>query len=477
MNPFLRIPPFPRHRAGPLVVSGRAGDEDPVELARVLVEEQVGGAFWAPGSDPWSGRGDPREQAIVAQLRAGAGAEAIMAQGRPRDPFTGVPMTCVAAARMLGAWRRMIEENRRFAAIFGIAGWKRATLDALLWDGVGVPYRRSAAGLGAGDRALAWVARSPAGLAGDLAARGVLLGEIEDGFIRSSGLGAHCVAPLSVIVDPVGTHIDPARPSGLEMMLARGNFSPDVLARAAALRSALIAGGIGKYGAGGDAALPPRGRRRVLVIGQVEDDRAVLIGGAGCDNRALLARARAMEPGAEILYKPHPDVEAGLRKGAIPDAGALRHADRIERAAPIAALLAQVDVLHVISSLAGFEALLRGVEVITHGQPFYAGWGLTRDLAPQIARRGRVCTVDEMVAAALILYPRCLDPVTRLPCPVEVLVRRIADGQGRIGGPLVWARMAQGRLRAMIRGRGGANQAQKTTKAQKPPDLSPESQQ
>lgn len=447
---FLRIPPFPRHRAGDLVGPGRALDEDPQEIARALVEERAGGAFWAPGRDPWSGRGDPAERALVEQLREGR-AEKVMAQGVPRNPFTGAPMGFVAAARMLGEWRRMIEDNRRTAAIFGIAGWKRETLDALLWDGAGVPYRQTGAGLRAGDRALAWVARCGGGLGRDLAARGVTPGEIEDGFIRSSGLGANCVPPLSVIVDPMGSYVDPARANGLEAILARGGFADDVLARAADLRARLIAEGISKYGAGMvGAALPPKTRRRVLVTGQVEDDRAVLLGGAGCDNRALLARARQAEPGAEIIYKPHPDVEAGHRKGAIPDAEILRYADRIEREAPIAGLLDQIDGLHVISSLAGFEGLLRGIEVITHGQPFYAGWGLTRDLGPPMPRRGRACSIEEMVAAALILYPRYLDPVTRLPCPVEVVVERMAQGRARIGGPLVRARMAQGRLRRLV---------------------------
>jgi capsular polysaccharide export protein len=182
----------------------------------------------------------------------------------------------------------------------------------------------------------------------------------------------------------------------------------------------------------------------VLVTGQVEDDRAVILGGAGCDNLALLTRARAMEPDAEIIYKPHPDVEAGHRKGAIPDATALSFADRIERHAPIPALLGQVDAVHVISSLAGFEALLRGCDVVTHGVPFYAGWGLTRDQGPVPDRRGRSLSLDALVAGVLIQYPRYLDPVTRLPCPVEVLVERMARGQAAMDGPLVRLRQAQG---------------------------------
>ncbi len=82
--------------------------------------------------------------------------------------------------------------------------------------------------------------------------------------------------------------------------------------------------------------------------------------------------------------------------------------------------------LHCISSLAGFEALLRGRRVVAWGRPFYAGWGLTEDRDPP-PRRGRRLGLDALVAAALILYPRYLDPVTGLPCPPEVLPERLAD--------------------------------------------------
>ena len=79
-----------------------------------------------------------------------------------------------------------------------------------------------------------------------------------------------------------------------------------------------------------------------------------------------------------------------------------------------------VDEVHVNTSLAGFEALLRGKAVTTYGVPFYAGWGLTRDLGPVPARRTAKRSIDELVAAALLIYPRYLDPVTGLPCPAEV---------------------------------------------------------
>ncbi len=173
--------------------------------------------------------------------------------------------------------------------------------------------------------------------------------------------------------------------------------------------------------------LPPA-QRRILVPGQVEDDQSVRLGSAGVSgNLDLLRRARLAEPDAWIAYRPHPDVSSGLRKGFVEESEALRYADAVIATGAMPDLLDQVDGVHALTSLAGFEALLRGREVFTHGQPFYAGWGLTRDLGAPVARRRRRLSLPELVAGTLILYPRYLDPLTNLPCPPEILVRRHAE--------------------------------------------------
>jgi capsular polysaccharide export protein len=213
------------------------------------------------------------------------------------------------------------------------------------------------------------------------------------------------------------------------------------------LRDVIVAAGLGKYERGGEA-LPRWGgdRRHLLVTGQVEDDRSVMTGGMGLTNLALLQRVRAANPDAFILYKPHPDVEAGHRKGAIANGTAAKLADRLVPDLPIASLIDLADEVHVITSLAGFEALLRGKDVTTYGVPFYAGWGLTRDLGPVPARRTRRRTLDELVALALLVYPRYLDPVTGLPCPAEVVVDRLCSDAAPATGLLVSLRRAQGSL-------------------------------
>jgi capsular polysaccharide export protein len=368
------------------------------------------------------------------------------------NPFTGKPMDALAAIAMLAEWRRLIDSNRRISAVYGIAHWKRATVDALLWAGEGPPaYARKAKALMRGDTALIWKSRAPAHLPGRLESQGVAVGEIEDGFIRSTGLGANCVPPLSIVVDHLGIYFDPSQPSDLEDIIQNAQIFPELAERAVALRKYLVQAGVSKYGRAEVRLERPAGlRRTVLVTGQVEDDRSVMSGGGGCTNLSLLQRARSLEPDAYLIYKPHPDVEAGHRKGRVAESDILASADQIERQAPIAALLDSVDAIHVITSLAGFEGLMRGKEVTTHGVPFFAGWGLTRDLGPVPTRRTKVRSLDELVAAALILYPRYLDPVTRLPCPPEVLIDRMASNQADIKTPLVRLRQMQGRLNAML---------------------------
>jgi len=249
---------------------------------------------------------------------------------------------------------------------------------------------------------------------------------VEDGFIRSRGLGAELVPPLSLVTDDIGIYYDPSRPSRLEQMIAhRAEMRLDQIARADALIQSLTSQGISKYNLGGTAVELPKGER-VLVVGQVEDDASIRLGaGEISTNRALLENARAAHPDAMLIYKPHPDVTAGLRTGAF-DASDL--ADLVLPDADISTLLTEVSELWTMTSLTGFEALLRGVHVVTTGAPFYAGWGLTQDLGDVPPRRRADVTLAGLVHATLIDYPRYFDPKTGLACPVEVAVKRMANG-------------------------------------------------
>lgn len=445
------------------------GDDEWIVLARVLgvaVEVLSSGRFGAPGDD-----GAALDRRALQALEA-----AIW-----RDPFTGGPSTLAAVVELLGLWRSVLDANRPIAAACGMAWWKRKEIRQFLWHPqrplriVSAPARalaiaRKADG-GTGGAVAIWPSRVSPALLVNARAQGTALVRVEDGFVRSVGLGVDLVPPSSVVVDASGIHFDPAGPSDLETVLNTAEMAPRLLERAQALRKTIVAAGISKYSAGTASTVPerqpgPHGNRRlILVPAQVADDMSVMAGGGDLVARAglganleLLRRVRAAEPDAEIWFRPHPDVDAGHRKGAVPDAEVLAHADRIVRGGGMAPLLDAVDAVHVLTSLTGFEALMRGREVICHGAPFYAGWGLTRDLGEVPARRTRRLTLDALVAGVLIVYPRYLDPVTGLPCPPEVLVGRMAGGTGaRAGGyanRLSWIaplRRWQGKLMSIFR--------------------------
>ncbi|MEO0633974.1 MAG: capsular polysaccharide biosynthesis protein, partial [Pseudomonadota bacterium] len=215
------------------------------------------------------------------------------------------------------------------------------------------------------------------------------------------------------------------------LIRARRSLRPEQALRAERLVRVLTSNALSKYNLSGAAPDLPGGPK-VLVVGQVEDDASIRLGTAEiATNAALIAAARAAHPNACLIYKPHPDVEAGLRPGAT----TATDADIIVQNADIAALLDQVDTLWTMTSLAGFEALLRGVHVVTVGAPFYAGWGLSDDRGPVPPRRREDVPLMGLVHATLIDYPRYIDPVTGLPCPVEVVADRLATDTVPRPGP------------------------------------------
>jgi len=370
------------------------------------------------------------------------------------DPFTGEQSDLGQVVEISSFWRGLVDSNRDIEAAFGFAFWKRSTVAPLLWGGTGrVPFESRARVVPEGVPVAVWSSRVASPTLAELRGRRAQMLEVEDGFIRSTGLGADCVPPLSIVVDRLGVHFDPTRSSDLEHLLEEATFSQTILERARRLRELIVSLGLSKYCAS-DAAAGRRvaGRRHILVPGQVEDDRSVQCGGGKVKtNLELLRRAREEAPDAYILYKPHPDVEAGHRVGAIPDETCLSFADEIVRGEAISPLIAMVDEIHVNTSLAGFEALLRGKVVTTHGVPFYAGWGLTNDLGAVPSRRSRQRSLDELVAAVLLIYPRYLDPETRLPCPPEILIRRLSQPLSLPKtGPVVLLRRLQGRLKQRL---------------------------
>ena len=251
---------------------------------------------------------------------------------------------------------------------------------------------------------------------------------VEDGFVRSVSLGSDLTKAYSLVVDSRGIYFDPTVESDLEHLLNTCTFDNEILHRSQKLQTYLIANKISKYNAQQDKQLVLKDlkahQKVVMVPGQVEDDASIIYGASGMSNLELLQETRKNVPDAYIIYKPHPDVLAGNRKGNVDTNIALQYCDTIITDASLDSVLELADEVHTITSLVGIEALIRGKKVTTYGLPFYAGWGLTVD-TKECKRRTMRRTLDELVAAAFILYPRYIHPHTNALCEIEVLLEEI----------------------------------------------------
>ncbi|GBU19727.1 MULTISPECIES: capsular biosynthesis protein [Methylobacterium] len=434
VEPGPLLSPYDRPRTGfsslRLTLDGRplGGQAPGADLLARLRERGFAGS--SPEADIGDRTGpEPSEAARLARI-FGPGVHYF-------DPWTRRPLDAAACLERVAWLRGRHDANRTRTVYVGISGWKRPALDVFAQGPAGPPIHTMdteaavAAAKACDGRVVAWATRCPASLERRCAEEGLPLARVEDGFIRSVGLGASLKPGASIVVDDLGIYYDPRRESRLSRLLAETAFDDTLVARGKALREAIVARRLSKYNVGlsGDAADWPKDRRIVLVPGQVEDDASVRFGSPVVrSNRALLEAARARNPDAFLLFKPHPDVEAGFRVGAIPEAEALRLADRVVSGISIVDLLDRVHHVETMTSLAGFEALIRGLSVATHGRPFYSGWGLTEDLAPG-ADRGRRLDLDALAAATLILYPSYIDPVAMKPCTPEHLLDRLSEAR------------------------------------------------
>jgi capsular polysaccharide export protein len=272
-----------------------------------------------------------------------------------------------------------------------------------------VVFVRSAAQVPSGGTLVVWGRKEIPGKLPE----GVQLVHLEDGFLRSVGLGADLVQPVSWVIDRRGIYYDATQTSDLEVILQSTEFTAELLARAANLRERIVSAGLTKYNVGSHSWQRPSGVEHVILVpGQVESDASLRFGAPDiCTNLGLLRAVREANPNAYLLYKPHPDVVAGLRRQGQGEDESKRWCDEIIVDVAMGELLQQVDEVHTLTSLTGFEALMRDKKVTCYGQPFYVGWGLTGDVAP-IARRSRQLSLDMLVAGALILYPTYLSRLT-----------------------------------------------------------------
>jgi capsular polysaccharide export protein len=251
------------------------------------------------------------------------------------------------------------------------------------------------------------------------------------------------------VIDRSGIYFDAEDPSDLERLLNHG-FSPAELGEAARMIHTLREKRLTKYNlTGSPVRLDPaavRGRKVVLVPGQVEADASITFGSPELKtNLALLHRVREMEPDAYLVFKAHPDLVAGARHGSVLPDGFAEACDLAVTDGNVLDWLALSNEVHTMTSTVGFEALIRQVPVVTYGMPFYAGWGLTTDRLV-CSRRRRRLILEELVCGALIRYPRYLNPETG-EFTTALKVARVLTSDSAAGDRRAWHLKAVSKLK------------------------------
>ena len=252
---------------------------------------------------------------------------------------------------------------------------------------------------------------------------------LEDGFIRSVGLGVEGYPAFSIVEDEKGMHYDAKKETTIENILNNYDFENDkkLLSLANDAIELIKKYKISKYNLS-EMKLPKNVKRKgkkVLIIAQTAGDDSLRYGRAyEFKPRDIILNALEENPGAKIYVKIHPDVLTGKRKSSIDIELAKKYCMIItENTNPIM-LLEEFDKVYTQTSQMGFEAAFLGKEVITFGMPFYAGWGITKDKLTE-KRRKRKLTPLKIFAAAYILYSKYYNPYEKRECDIIETIETI----------------------------------------------------
>ncbi|WP_201576076.1 hypothetical protein [Psychrobacter okhotskensis] len=198
---------------------------------------------------------------------------------------------------------------------------------------------------------------------------------LEDGFIRSSPDDESGAPPLSIVMDSQAPYFDTTRPNDLTDLIANFDFEQDGYDETLAqeMLDYYVAHRVSKYNHQPYVDVVPiygvKNKKRILVLGQVpHDDSLKYGGGIGITLLDVVNQAIAENSDAQIIVKPHPMT---LNDPSIVSALTELDCLIITQSIHLVDALETVDHVYTITSLGGFEALLRGKSVTVLGKPFY----------------------------------------------------------------------------------------------------------
>lgn len=237
---------------------------------------------------------------------------------------------------------------------------------------------------------------------------------LEDGFIRSFGLGVEGSPSFSLVKDNIGIYYDATSPSSLENILNHYDFENDkkLMDVAKEARTKIVKYKISKYNNFKEVNLDylHNEKEKVLIVAQTYGDSSLEYGlGNRFTTKEMLDDAINDNPDTEVYIKIHPDVLTGKKESDINDSDIPSFCHILTDNANPIELMSYFDKVYTKTSGMGLEALLLDKEVYCYGMPFYAGWGVTHDKL-ECSRRERKLTIDEIFAGAYILYTSYYNP-------------------------------------------------------------------
>ena len=240
---------------------------------------------------------------------------------------------------------------------------------------------------------------------------------LEDGFIRSIGLGVNGSPSFSLVEDNVGIYYDATTPSKLENILNTYDFKADVTLMQISVEAMarIKKHHISKYNNAPnlcDDIFKGDTKPKVLIVAQTSGDASIMYGlGNVFNTKQIIDDAIKENPLSSIYIKIHPDVLSGKKKSDIFIAEIPKECTILDVDVNPISLLKHFDKVYTKTSGMGMEALILGLDVVCYGLPYYAGWGRTMD--KQVCeRRTRKLTLEELFAGAYILYARYYNPYT-----------------------------------------------------------------
>lgn len=337
-----------------------------------------------------------------------------------RDPETGERTTADKIVEYVGFQRMMRFRFPEKIYAYGFSKWKQPILKSFT-QGSEVIFIKQLSKMPCRATLLVWGSKELGRI--DLSINVV---RVEDGFLRSVGLGGELIRPQSWVFDQVGIYYDSRKPSQLENLLNVKRFEKSELNQADRLIQIINDNKISKYNLGdSDFSIDSCGEEIALVIGQVEGDASIRFSTTKINtNLKLLKIVRANFPNAYIVYKPHPDIVAGIRRKGVHSNLEKEFYDYKVESGDAITLFDSVDTVHTMTSLTGFEALIRKKKVYTYGKPFYAGWGLTNDLM-NFKSRSRVLSLSKLVYGALVCYPSYISSNSKMYSSPESVIGEI----------------------------------------------------